>query len=286
PGDRLTLRAARRWDRMWDELNSTGASGAASVVTTRTLDAPQLGARARLGLGIEARANWSRAAHAPDFAELFGDQGSVLGNPALVPETAENRDAGLAWTAPATWPVALSAGWTVFDSRYQDLIIYVRNSQSSVRAQNISSARIGGHEATLQVVTPGGFSASLAFTTQEAVDTGPVPYWHGKRLPQHPEQEGSLRCDWSHRAWGAGASLDWLGDDYLDRYNRYRVEARRLLGATLRAPLVRPALALTLEGKNLTDDRASDVAGFPLPGRSFYVALETRLGSAPSPAPR
>ncbi|MFI5370790.1 MAG: TonB-dependent receptor [Candidatus Eisenbacteria bacterium] len=286
PGDRLEMRAARRWDRLWDRLNAGTTVGTVATEATRTLDAPQLGARARLGLGLEARVNWSRAAHAPDFTELFGDQGSVLGNPALVPETGENRDAGLAWNAPAAWPVAMSAGWTVFDSRLTNLILYVRNSQSSVRAQNISRARIRGHEGTLRVLAPGGLSATLAFTTQQAVDEGPVPYWNGRRLPQHPEHEGDLRLDWTHRAWGAGASLEWLGDDYLDRYNRYRVAARRLMGATLRAPLVTPSLVLTLEGKNLTDDRASDVAGFPLPGRGFFVALETQLGSAPAPAPR
>lgn len=286
PGDRLELRAARRWDRLWDRLNANTAGGTVATEATRTLDAPQLGARARPGLGFEARANWSRAAHPPDFTELFGNQGSVLGNPALLPETGENRDAGLAWSAPPAWPVAVSAGWTVFDSRLDDLILYVRNSQSSVRAQNISSARIRGHEGVLRVLAPRGLSAALAFTTQQAVDEGPVPYWHGKRLPQHPEHEGDLRLDWTQGAWGAGASLDWLGDDYLDRYNRYRVAARRLVGATMHAPLFRPALVLTLEGKNLTDDRASDVAGFPLPGRGFFLALETRLGPAPAPAPR
>lgn len=41
------------------------------------------------------------------------------------------------------------------------------------------------------------------------------------------------------------------------------------------APLRRP-LRFTLEGRNLGDDRACDVGGFPLPGRSFYAAVTYR----------
>jgi len=38
---------------------------------------------------------------------------------------------------------------------------------------------------------------------------------------------------------------------------------------------------VSFEGKNLGDERASDVAGFPLPGRTFFVACESRLGPNP-----
>ena len=284
-GERLQLRAARRWDRLWDHLDANTAGGSFAASVTRTLEASQIGARARLGLGLEARANWSRARRAPDFLELFGNSGSVLGNAALVPETNESRDAGITWDSPGGSPLGASLGWTAFDSRLEDLILYVRNSASTVRAQNVSRARVRGHEGTLRLRAPRGFSATLAFTTQLAVDEGSVSYWRGKRLPEHPEQEGDARLDWRHGGWGAGASLSWLGDDFLDRYNRYRVASRRLVGATLRAPLLSSRTVLTLEGKNLTDDRASDVAGFPLPGRGFFVAFETRFGPAPASAP-
>ena len=39
-------------------------------------------------------------------------------------------------------------------------------------------------------------------------------------------------------------------------------------------------LRLTLEGKNLGDCAALDVAGFPLPGRSLFVSFDLRLGPA------
>jgi hypothetical protein len=33
-----------------------------------------------------------------------------------------------------------------------------------------------------------------------------------------------------------------------------------------------------IEGRNLTADRAADVGGFPLPGRSVFVSLELHAG--------
>ena len=37
-------------------------------------------------------------------------------------------------------------------------------------------------------------------------------------------------------------------------------------------------LRLVLESKNLGDQQAADVAGFPLPGRSVFLACASRLG--------
>jgi len=73
PGGRLVLHAARRWDRIADHLRAvTGGTSVTASDVTRELDSPQLGARLGLGWGLEARANWARAARAPEFTELFG----------------------------------------------------------------------------------------------------------------------------------------------------------------------------------------------------------------------
>jgi hypothetical protein len=70
-----------------------------------------------------------------------------------------------------------------------------------------------------------------------------------------------------------------MGDNYLDPYNLYRVSSRTLVGASLSHALPL-GLRLVIEGKNLGDNRVADVGGFPLPGRSVWVACEMRLGSA------
>ncbi|OGF05560.1 MAG: hypothetical protein A2W00_10475 [Candidatus Eisenbacteria bacterium RBG_16_71_46] len=277
-GEWLVLHAARRWDRVEDRLNALGVAGSLQrSAVARELDTPQLGARLAGPLGLEVRANWTRASRVPDFLELFGNQGSVTGNVALHPERAENRDVGAGWSLAGAG-FAAGVEWTHFESLSEDLILYVRNSQSSVKAQNVARARIRGEEFSLHVSTPVGLAVSGSFTAQSARDEGPVPAWHGKRLPQRPEREAYARLDWRRSRMRAGADLHWIGEDYLDRYNRQRVPGRGLVGASLSYAPLGEGVRLTLEGKNLGDSRATDVAGFPLPGRGVFVSLETRLG--------
>ncbi len=283
PDGRLVLHAARRWDRIEDHLRSLALAGAlASTDVVRVLDSPQLGARLDLGRGLEVRANWARASRAPGFVELFGDQGGVTGNPGLRPEFAENRDAGAAWRG-RVGRVEGALEWARFRSDARDLVAFVRSSASSMKAQNFGRARIRGEEWSMRLELPRGLSLAAAWSWQSAINLGPLPeFWVGKRLPGRPSHQGRARLEW--RAPGraglrAGAELELIGDNLLDPYNLQRVAERRLAGASLSFAPFRSALRLTLEGKNLLDDRAVDVGGFPLPGRSVFLGCTWRLAA-------
>jgi iron complex outermembrane recepter protein len=279
PDGRLVLHAARRWDRLVDHLRTAAGGGVSASDVARELDSPQLGARLGLGWGLEARANWARASRAPEFIELFGDQASVTGNPQLVPETAENRDAGLGWRG--RWRGHEGAlEWARYRSDARDLVAFVRNSASSVKARNFGRARIRGEEWTVRLDLPGRLQVASAWSWQSAINLGPLPeFYVGKRLPGRPSRQSSTRIEWSPGRPGglrADVELQTIGDNLLDPYNLQRVPARTLVGASVSvAPLRRP-LRFTLEGRNLGDDRACDVGGFPLPGRGFYVACTYR----------
>ncbi len=287
PDGRLVLHAARRWDRIEDHLRSLTLGGElSSTDVARVLDSPQLGARLGLGHGLEVRANWARASRAPGFVELFGDQGSVAGNPALRPESAENRDAGVAWRG------RLGGGegafeWARFRSDARDLVVFVKNSASSVKAQNFSRARIRGEEWSARLELPWRLFLTAAWSWQSALNEGPLPaFWVGKRLPGRPSRQSRARLEW--RAQGrpglrAGAELEVIGDNVLDPYNLQCVAERRLAGASLSIAPFPAALRLTLEAKNLLDDRAVDVGGFPLPGRSVFLGCTWRLAAGAGP---
>ncbi|HEY2954082.1 MAG TPA: TonB-dependent receptor [Candidatus Eisenbacteria bacterium] len=275
--DRLVLHAARRWERLEDHLRSTSSLGRlVRSDVARETEAPQLGARLGVAAGLELKANWSRAERPPDFMELFGNQGSVLGNPALRPEHGESWDAGgrLA-TAGAGLTGALE--WSHFESDLRDLIAYAKSTPSAVRAYNATRGVIRGEELSLTLGGPWGLAASASATAMEARDRGSVRAYRGKHLPQRPERQASAQVECRRARISTGADLEYLGPNYLDPYNQNRAPSRTLAGAWLSYTEPRHGLRLTIEGKNLGDRLVSDVGGYPLPGRSVFVSCEARF---------
>jgi len=277
-GEALLVHAARRWERYEDHLRSGGIAG--TVLRSdrvREMVTPQLGARLSPGLGLVARANWSESERAPDFLELFGNQGAVQGNPALLPERVTTRDAGLGWRGrlgPARLEVE---GWR-FSNEASDLILLIRNSQSTLKPTNVSRMETRGTELSANLALPGGVTLGAAGTWQEARDRGNVSAWRGRKIPLRPDRELHLDAAMRRRWFALAASLHDIDPNYTDRRNQTLIPRRTLVGlaATLSPP--RSPLAASLDLKNLTDDRASDLGGYPLPGRMVYVTLDWRLG--------
>ena len=56
------------------------------------------------------------------------------------------------------------------------------------------------------------------------------------------------------------------------------VSSRVLYDVGIEVALPLPRTRITLELKNLSDDRTRDVLGFPLPGRAAFVTLSWGLG--------
>ncbi len=270
-GEWLTLHAARRWDLIEDRLNSVGIAGLITRTRiARELDTPQLGARLRGPLGLEARANWTRALRPPTFEELFGRAGSIVGNPALKPERAENWDGGLTWARAFGARLHGGAEWAHFESRAEDLVIYERAFQF-VRPSNVTRAFTRGEELSVTLAA-GPLSAAGSFTWQSAIDRSPVPFWNGKRLALRPGRQASGRLAWRARRVQLGATLQYVGDNFLNPANLERVASRTIAGASLAVMPLGRDLTITVEGKNLGDSRIADVAGYPLPGRSVFVS--------------
>lgn len=245
------------------------------------------GARADLLAGLNLKGSVARLARMPTFEELFGNVGGIYGNPRARPEQVTTRDVGLVglWRPGARsrtlWPAWVDAQLSTYRSDAIDLLTFLPNSQQFSVAQNISAARLSGVELSSRAGWAGGLSTDLSWTRQWTRDRGEVAYWNGRELPGRPRDEGALQISHARPRWQVGYELHLVSANYLDRANLARIPARALhdLAAAFRTG---PAEWIA-ECVNLTDRRVEDFAGFPLPGRSFFVGARVRLDRKETP---
>jgi len=265
-----------------------GALPRPAVSRTNRFTRGTLGARTEVARGafgtLALRVTASRLGRMPSLEELFGHRGGVHGNPDAKPEELTTHDAGLVLDLSGAGTGA-APRWTelqvvAYRTDARDLLVWMQNSAQVSVAQNIGAARLEGVEVAARAAWTWGLSADLSYTRQWTRDESDVAYWQGNELPGRPGHEASLRL--AHVARHAPvrpfAELHVVGAHYLDRANLQPVAARALidLGATLLAPGSAP-LELTLECTNLTDRRAYDFGGYPLPGRSLFAGLRYRF---------
>jgi len=230
----------------------------------------------QLAAWLSVRANGGRYARLPSTIELYGNTGYLLGNPTLRPESGVNADFGplVSRTGAAsslTWSTAGFASWV------SDLIQY-QMAGGRARARNIGSARILGVESSATLVLGRHLRLFASFTFTDARDTTTVPAYRDRQLALHPRYRAYARPEWravqlgKSVALGFYADLDATAGNYLDPSNSQQLPSRLLVGAGAYAEL--PAgLRLQASGRNLLDARVIDLAGYPLPGREFYLTL-------------
>lgn len=229
----------------------------------------------RWQLGIAA--NVADAYRAPTLLELFGQDVSVSGNPALRPEHGAQSDLGLR-AAVRRGELAARGELTWFRRDLEDQILFLRNSQSSVRADNVSASRVTGRELSLSAEWR-RWRLRLARTTLVARDRSGLAAYDGKALPYRSPARSLLRLGWEHRRLGLHVEREWRAATFSDRYNDpdRQLPAATLWGAGLNLDLT-AALVLSIEGRNLGDARIEDRLGYPLPGRHWQAGLSWALG--------
>jgi iron complex outermembrane receptor protein len=144
-------------------------------------------------------------------------------------------------------------------------------------AQNVSAARLEGLEVALRAGWPAGLLAELSWTRQWTRDEGEAVYWRDKELPGRPRDEALARISFGRTRWNASYEFHYVSQNYLDRYNTTSAPSRRLHDVALAVTPWSWSPEWTIECRNLTDDRVEDFAGYPLPGRLFYVGARARL---------
>lgn len=230
---------------------------------------PKLGASFSPWAPLELRANVGESFRAPTFGELYLQQGLVAPNPSLLPERGESADLGVAFSeGPAL------ASLTAFASSYQDLIVYEVYPPFAVKPFNIGRAWIEGLEASLSVRPAASLTLEAVYTYLLTWDDDPQSPTYGYPLPYRPPHHAHGRAVWQPGRFLATLEADWATPQALNAAGSLTLPGHFIVdaGAGIRV-LDRPELWLTAEAKNLTDDQAPDLYGYPLPGTSFFLTL-------------
>ncbi len=275
-GDRVVLNPSARHERATSTFRAGPAAGLVpdSPREVQEHTTGKVGVLVRATERLAVKGNFGRFVRLPDFTELFGNRGSVRGNPALRPERGRSADLGLtvSWRSGAFLRQARLEG-TVFETLAEDLILFVGTSPGTVLAQNVGRARVRGVELSLALGLGARFSGSLNVTHQRAVNRSGGTA-DGKLLPGRPGDEASATAALALGRGQVYYGFTYVGRNFVDYLNTESrgLPARHLhdLGYRLSLP---HGLKATLEIENLTDDRTFDVASFPLPGRSVHGRL-------------
>jgi outer membrane cobalamin receptor len=235
---------------------------------THDLFSPSFGAVVTVWPWLQLKGNLGLYHRAPSLFELFGNNGSVRGQPDLVPETAFNRDIGFVITSgPLGWLQRARVEYAYYNNNVDDLILLVQVSPAVFRPENIGAARLSGHELAFSSATAHvGFDGN--YTHQEAIDEGDQPTFAGKHLPLRPADEVYLRSEVFNEWAQFYYEFDFVSGNFLNRSNFDESPSRtsHTLGINL-FPTEKFSLGFAVQ--NLTDNQISDVAGFPLPGRAY-----------------
>lgn len=236
---------------------------------------PQFGARIGVTESLALKTNVGRYFRFPNFSELFGDRGGIIGNPELEPEDGFNLDIGITAQKRNVQMGRLPIDRAYLEAAYffretDHLIVFVQNSQRTARAINISSARVQGFELGWGLDLFGHSSFFGTYTYQDTKNTSEIPYLKGNQLPGRPEDQLFARIELFNRWVRPFYEFNHIADNFLDEANFELVKKRSIhnLGITF---YPRVGLSLTFEVKNLTDEQIADILGYPLPGRT-YVA--------------
>ena len=302
PAARIVVTPAVRLDlvRTAPTPMTSGPAALVPVAPRRdVIPSPRLTARfaATDDATVKGSAGWY--ARLPTLTEVFGDRGYLLGSPDLRPERGPSGDLGAVW-APAK-PIGdvdrIFVEADAFAHRAHDTIAWITSAGFVARADNIGDTQGLGAELVASARYARMLSVTASYTRLVTEQLAGDPSVNGKPVPREPGHALTARAEVAHRVLDHLAMLwletTWQATSFLDPASLGRIPARLLVGAGAHVELS-GGFAVALSVANLADTRVThlpldpppspsltesptaltDVAGFPLPGRSFYLALD------------
>jgi iron complex outermembrane receptor protein len=223
---------------------------------------------------LSLKNNLSYKYRQPTFIELFGDQGYLMGNSDLKAEKSFGYDLGLSFkkSKPNNYLDNLKLEYVFFKKKVDEIISFISNSQWTSRPENISQAKIYGHELSSELLINQHFLIKTNYTYQRAIDKSDLDYYYNKDLPFRPCHQFYLKTEWFNHFLKISYELNYTGTIFRDRLNSkiYYLKKKDIHHLNLALNPFKN-FTLKMEVNNFTNNLARDDIGYPLPGRSYFL---------------
>jgi len=245
----------------------------------------------------QVRVSGGRFHRLPSTYERFGDGGvTTAANPGLGPEQGMSADVGLkcdirGWLPARTGESQGEFDISLFGTLAQDLIVFERTLSVAV-ANNLAAAEVFGFEAS-GFLANGLVSVRAVYSHTRAVDRSEVLGNVGQQVAGVPTDRLNLRFRADLGAFDLTWEVDGQSGVSLDRTGSLQRPGRILNNLFASVTFgAHDEVTIQVSARNLTDLRVEEVTlpggirskspvadyyGFPLPGRSFFVSVKTRI---------
>jgi vitamin B12 transporter len=209
--------------------------------------------------------NWSRNFRAPSFNEMYYLN---YGNVNLKPERSQSWNLSLELFPYETINFSASA----FLINTQDQIISIPKGPMNWSAQNMAEVESKGLEFNIAGVYD-MFTYSLSYTIMETLDNSPQSMTYGKQIVYVPNELISGYLTASKWDFTLGFSGNYASHRFSLPDNSYNSMLPRhtVINSFLEYQI--EVINLRFECNNLFDERYDIIKNYPMPGRSFRIAL-------------
>ena len=268
---RLTAIPTLRWDLYSTEQDR----GSSDEQEERYLN-KQLGLKYDLTSWLALKANASQSVRVPSFYELFGDRGITVGNADLLPERSRNFDVGFRLNPRCQGVLDdLSFEVTAFRHKVDDLILFVYDARGIGRAENFSRTVTKGVEVSNSFTLLKHLRITQNMTWQDPRNLSDVEAYENKLLPNRSQSEYSGKVELFDSKRKLYFEITRTGTYFRDMANLVQAPSQTI--ANLGVSFKYGAFTVGFEVKNIADRRVEDIAGYPQPGRSFFVTLQAEF---------
>jgi len=288
----LRLFVSGRVDARRDEVSGVIVANLPdNGIATDVVPSGHIGATYRFGPAATISSHVGFLRRFPSFSELYGDRGSLVGDPRLRIERALSADLGVQGDVRAG-QVVLSYDIAGFVTDARDLILFLPLGLRTFRASNVGAALLAGAEGSASLVAK-NLKTTLSYTFLFTNNRSDDPLSHGQPLPGRPIHDFSYDASYRIGPLGLRYGVDAVAGTTVDTAATIVVPPRFFHGAGLSLDMPRfSGLRLGIEVQNLFNVRVmrvpsplsnelvavpvSDFLGFPLPGRSFWMTARFR----------